>query len=122
MAQQTEAEIAKIQAHAEQEIASAGKAARMALKRYSAELAMGLAEQKVRARMTPETEDALVQGFVRNLNRKSEMTLSAVATRYAKALADVTTASGAALRPEDALSQLRAFEAALPHPANCKTR
>jgi F-type H+-transporting ATPase subunit b len=67
MAQQTEAEIAKIQAHAQQEIASAGKAARMALKRYSAELAMGLAEQKVRARMTPETEDALVQGFVRNL-------------------------------------------------------
>ena len=67
MAQQTAAEIAKIQAHAEREIASAGKAARMALKRYSAELAMGLAEQKVRARMTPDTEDALVQGFVRNL-------------------------------------------------------
>jgi F-type H+-transporting ATPase subunit b len=67
LAQHTGAEIAKIQAHAEQEIASAGKAARMALKRYSAELAMGLAEQKVRARMTPDTEDALVQGFVRNL-------------------------------------------------------
>jgi F-type H+-transporting ATPase subunit b len=67
MAQHTAAEIAKIQAHAEREIASAGKAARMALKRYSAELAMGLAEQKVRARMTPDTEDALVQGFVRNL-------------------------------------------------------
>ena len=41
------------------------------------------------------------------------MTLSAVATRYAKALADVTTASGAALQPADALTQLRAFEAAL---------
>jgi F0F1-type ATP synthase membrane subunit b/b' len=67
MAQQTAAEIVKIQAHAEREIASAGKAARMVLKRYSAELAMGLAEQKVRARMTPDTEDALVQGFVRNL-------------------------------------------------------
>jgi F-type H+-transporting ATPase subunit b len=67
MAQHTAAEIAKIQAHAEHEIASAGKAARMALKRYSAELAMGLAEQKVRARMTPDTEDALVQGFVRDL-------------------------------------------------------
>ena len=40
------------------------------------------------------------------------MTLSAVATRYAKALADVTT-SAAGLRPEEALSQLRAFEAAL---------
>ena len=41
------------------------------------------------------------------------MTLSAVATRYAKALADVTNASGAALTPTDALTQLRAFEAAL---------
>jgi F-type H+-transporting ATPase subunit b len=67
IAQHTAAEIAKIQAHAAQEIASAGKSARAALKSYSAELAMGLAEQKVRARMTPDTEDALVQGFVRNL-------------------------------------------------------
>lgn len=67
MAQQTEAEFAKIQARAEQEIASAGKAARMNVKRYSAELAMGLAELKVRARMTPDAEDALVQGFVRDL-------------------------------------------------------
>ena len=41
------------------------------------------------------------------------MTLSAVATRYAKALADVTTAGSAALNPVDALTQLRAFEAAL---------
>ena len=41
------------------------------------------------------------------------MTLSAVATRYAKALADVTTANSAALKPADALTQLRAFEAAL---------
>ena len=41
------------------------------------------------------------------------MTLSAVATRYAKALADVTTSAAAGLRPEEALSQLRAFEAAL---------
>ena len=41
------------------------------------------------------------------------MTLSAVATRYAKALADVTTAAGSGLRPEDALRELRAFEGAL---------
>ena len=39
------------------------------------------------------------------------MTLSAVATRYAKALADVTTTAGG-LRAEDALAQLHAFEAA----------
>jgi F-type H+-transporting ATPase subunit b len=67
MERHTAAEIAKIQAHAEQEIASAGKAARMELKRHAAELAVALAEQKVRARMTPDTQDALVKGFVRNL-------------------------------------------------------
>jgi len=67
MEQHTAAEIAKIQQHSEQEIASAGKAARMELKRYAAELAVQLAEQKVRGRMTPDAQDALVQGFVRNL-------------------------------------------------------
>ena len=41
------------------------------------------------------------------------MTLSAVATRYANALADVVTAGRSSLRPEDALQQLRSFEAAL---------
>ena len=63
----TAVEIAKTQAHAEEEIAAAGKAARMELKRYCAELAVGLAEQKIRARMTPDTQDALVRDFVRNL-------------------------------------------------------
>jgi F-type H+-transporting ATPase subunit b len=63
----TAAEIAKTQAQAEQEIAAAGKAARMELKRYCADLAVGLAEQKIRARMTPETQDELVRGFVRDL-------------------------------------------------------
>jgi len=63
----TAAEIAKTQANAEQEIAAAGKAARMELKRYCADLAVGLAEQKIRARMTPETQDGLVRGFVRDL-------------------------------------------------------
>jgi F0F1-type ATP synthase membrane subunit b/b' len=63
----TAAEIAKTQAQAEQEIAAAGKAARLELKRYCAELAVGLAEQKIRARMTPDTQDALVRGFVRDL-------------------------------------------------------
>jgi len=37
------------------------------------------------------------------------MTLSAVATRYANALADVVTAPGSALRPPDAAPELRAF-------------
>jgi len=67
MAQHTAGELAKIQSHAEQEIASAGKAARMELKRYSAQLAVELAERKIRARMTPDTQDALVRGYVRDL-------------------------------------------------------
>jgi len=41
------------------------------------------------------------------------MTLSAVASRYASALADVVTGPNSQLRPEDALAQLRAFEATL---------
>jgi len=67
----TAAEIAKLQAHAEQEITSAGKAARMELKRYSARLAIGLAEQKIRARLSPETQDSLISGFVRHLEQPS---------------------------------------------------
>jgi F-type H+-transporting ATPase subunit delta len=41
------------------------------------------------------------------------MTTSAVATRYANALADVVTAPGSGARAEDVLNELRAFEAAL---------
>jgi hypothetical protein len=43
----------------------------MELKRYSAELAIQLAEQKIRARMTPETQDELVRGFVDDLAHPS---------------------------------------------------
>ena len=63
----TAAEMAKIQSHAEQEIASAGKAARMELKRYTAHLAVTLAEQRLEARITPETQDALLRAFIRDL-------------------------------------------------------
>lgn len=41
------------------------------------------------------------------------MTLSAVATRYAHALADVVTASASTLRPQDAVAELRSFESVL---------
>jgi F-type H+-transporting ATPase subunit delta len=41
------------------------------------------------------------------------MLLSAVANRYAKALADVVTAPASAVRTEDCLAELRAFEATL---------
>jgi len=67
LASHTAAEIAKIQAQSEREIAAAGKAARTELKRYAAGLAVDLAEKKIRARMTPATEDGLVRNFVRDL-------------------------------------------------------
>lgn len=61
------AELAKIQAQTEQEIAAAGKQARLELKGYAAQLALALAERKIRARMTPQVQDALVESFVRQL-------------------------------------------------------
>jgi F-type H+-transporting ATPase subunit b len=71
MRQQASAEVARIRAQAEQEIAAAGKSARLELKRYSAGLAIQLAEQRLRAEMTPPTQDSLVRGFVRDLNSPS---------------------------------------------------
>src|SRR5512133_310511 len=41
------------------------------------------------------------------------MTLSAVAARYANALADVVTGTGSSLNPQQALAELRAFEEVL---------
>ncbi len=67
IARQIEEDVAKVQMHASQEVASAGKAAHAELKRYSAELAVGLAEQKVRARMTPAAQQGLVETFVSDL-------------------------------------------------------
>ena len=69
MRRQTEAEIARVHAQAEEEIAAAGKAARAELKRYAAELALGLAGQQIRARMTPDAQDGFVRNFARGLER-----------------------------------------------------
>lgn len=74
IALQTAAESAKTQAHAEQEIASAAKAARTELRRYAAGLAVELAGRQIRARMTPDTHDELVRGFVRDLDHSKART------------------------------------------------
>jgi F-type H+-transporting ATPase subunit b len=67
IAGQTADDLAKIRTQGELEIASAGKQARATLKHYAADLALGLAEQKVRAGMTPAVEEDLVDSFVRDL-------------------------------------------------------
>ena len=67
LAQHAAAEVARIQAQSEREIGDAGKDARLELRRYAAGLAIDLAAQKIRSRMTPATEDRFVRGFVRDL-------------------------------------------------------
>lgn len=67
MAELTQAEIAKIRGNVEQEVASAGKAARAELKRFTAQLAIQLAEQKIQSRITPGVDDGLLKAFLRGL-------------------------------------------------------
>lgn len=64
---ETQAEIARIQTQTQQEIESAGKIARLEVQRFAASLAIDLAEQKVRARMSPDTQSALIEAFVSDL-------------------------------------------------------
>ncbi len=61
------AEIVKVQALAEREIESAGKAARMELRRFTARLAVDLAQRKIEAGMTADTQNGLVSGFLHDL-------------------------------------------------------
>lgn len=66
---ETAAALAKIRVHTEQEIEAAVKSARLDLKRYTAQLAVSLAEQKIRARLDPPSQDALFQGFLHQLDQ-----------------------------------------------------
>ena len=68
--QETQRELAKIHANADRDIASALKAARNELKNYSGQLAIHLAQSKVRQRMTSADQDALVRSFVADLGRQ----------------------------------------------------
>ncbi|MGC9971830.1 MAG: hypothetical protein ABSE56_14710 [Bryobacteraceae bacterium] len=67
---ETGRELKRIQAQAEQEISAAVKAARQELRAYSAELAVGLAAGKIRARMTPEADGVLVASMVHELENR----------------------------------------------------
>jgi F-type H+-transporting ATPase subunit b len=64
---ETAGELDRIRHHAEQEIAAAGKQARIDVQRFAAKLAIDLAEQKVRARMSPDAQSALLENFVGSL-------------------------------------------------------
>jgi len=67
LAQEAAAALARVEASLQRDIGEAARAAAFELKRHSARLALELAEHKVRARLNPQTEDSLVQGFVGDL-------------------------------------------------------
>ena len=68
--QETAQHIARVQHSAEQDISAAAKHATQELKAYSASLAIDLAEQRIRARMTGDTQNNLVDRFVGGLGAK----------------------------------------------------
>ena len=69
--QRTAADLTRLREHEASEIVAAGKAARLELKRYAAQLAIDLAEQKIRRQMTPEVQVALIEGFTLGLREPS---------------------------------------------------
>ena len=66
----TARQLDKIRRQTEQEISAAVKAARMELKVYSADLAVNLAERRLRAELTGDFDRALVSAYLAELNRQ----------------------------------------------------
>ncbi len=69
--EETSRDLAKIKANGQREIESAAKSAREELKLHAADLALGLARERIGQQMTPGNQNALVDAFVRNLSRKN---------------------------------------------------
>jgi len=67
MEELAQTEAGKIAQAAELEIATAAKAARRELQRYSAELAVGLAEKRIRESISPDAEQRILRSFVNDL-------------------------------------------------------
>lgn len=65
---ETTAAMAKIQSHAEGEIAAAAKNERAVLKTYAADLALKMAEEKLRGQLTTQADAGLIQSFLKGLN------------------------------------------------------
>lgn len=68
---ETEAALNKIREQAQQEIASIASAARQELKAYSADLAVALAERKLRELLTRERDAGLVGAFLEDLEKRA---------------------------------------------------
>ena len=68
---ETEHHLQRIREQSVQEVALMTRAAKDELRKYSAELAIGLAGQRIRARLNPETQESLVNGFLSDLHHRN---------------------------------------------------
>jgi F-type H+-transporting ATPase subunit b len=67
-----EKEMTRIQQHTAGEIESMGKHARLELRQYAGKLAMDLAEQKIRGRMSSEVQATLLENFSGDISGRAE--------------------------------------------------
>jgi F-type H+-transporting ATPase subunit b len=65
---EAEAEMSRIEQHTAMETVAIGKHARLELRQYAAKLAMDLAEQKIRGRMTPDAQATLLGNFTADMS------------------------------------------------------
>jgi F-type H+-transporting ATPase subunit b len=67
---ETEHHMQRIREQSVQEIALMTRGAKDELRKYAAELAIGLAERRIRARMNPGVQEKLVSGFLADLHQR----------------------------------------------------
>ncbi|MEO6760039.1 MAG: ATP synthase F0 subunit B [Saprospiraceae bacterium] len=65
---ETVSAMAKLKQHTESEIAAAAKTERAQLKTFAADLALRMAEDKLRHQLNSQADAGIVQGFLRGLN------------------------------------------------------
>ena len=70
---ETEHHLQRLQAQGEQEIVLMTRASRDELRKYSAELALRLAEQRIRSRVTKDAQDGLVDAFLGDLSHQATL-------------------------------------------------
>ena len=68
---ETEHHVQRIREQSVQEIDLMTRAAKAELRKYAAELAIGLAEERIRFRMNPATQDQLVAGFLHDIDQRA---------------------------------------------------
>jgi len=68
---ETEHHLQRIREQSVQEVELMTRAAKSELRKYAAELSIGLAEQRIRARMNPATQEKLVSGFLQDLHGRT---------------------------------------------------